>query len=124
MFDLTAEEARLLLNVAMMAVGANRFRSAAKIFAALDRLRPDSPQVAAGQAVALISAMRFAECVDYLDGVALRKFPGDAMLLAFKGMALVRMDRPTEAREPLGAAAAQTGDPAAARLAQGMLEGL
>jgi len=122
MFNLTAEEARLLLNVAMMAVGGNRFKSAAKIFDALSLFRPDSPQVAAGQTLALISALRFSECLAYLDGVALRKFPDDAMLLAFKGMALLRMDRRTEAREPLEAAAQQAGDPAAAQLARGLME--
>ena len=121
MFDLTAEEARLLLNVAMMATGANRFQSAAKIFAALERFRPSSPQVAAGKAIALISAQQFDVCVDYLDGEALRKFSGDPMLLAFKGMALFRMNRTVEAREPLEQAASQKADPAAANLAVGML---
>lgn len=124
MFDLTAEEARLLLNVAMMATGGNRFQSAAKIFAVLERFRPSSPQVAAGKAIALVSAQQFEACVDYLDGEALRKFPGDAMLLAFKGMALFRMNRNVEAREPLERAAAQTADQAAAQLAAGMLADL
>ena len=121
MFDLTAEEARLLLNVALMAAGANRFKSAATIFAALERFRPASPQVAAGKAIALISAQRFGACLDYLDGEALRNCPGDPMLLAFKGMALMRAGRVAEAREPLEAAASQTADPAAARLASGLL---
>ena len=121
MFDLTAEEARLLLNVAMMATGGNRFQSATKIFAALERFRPSSPQVAAGKAIALVSAQQFAACVDYLDDEALRKFPEDPMLLAFKGMALVRLNRMVEAREPLEQAAAQKKDPAAAQLASGML---
>ena len=124
MFDLTAEEARLLLNVAMMATGGNRFQSAAKIFAALERFRPDSPQVAAGKAIALVSAQQFGACVEYLDGEALRKFPDDPMLLAFKGMALMRMKRTVDARDPLERAAAQTADPAAAQLASGMLADL
>ena len=46
------------------------------------------------------------------------------MLLAFKGMALFRMNRNVEAREPLERAAAQTADPAAANLAAGMLADL
>ena len=121
MFDLTAEEARLLLNVALMATGGNRFQSAAKIFAVLEAFRPDAPSVAVGKAVALVSAMRFAECVEYVDTVALRKFPGNAMLKAFKGMALLRMERIPEARETLAEAAAQTDDPAAARLAKGLM---
>ena len=40
MFDLSTEEARLLLNVALMATGQNRFQTAAKILAALERFRP------------------------------------------------------------------------------------
>ena len=122
MFDLTAEEARLLLNVALMATGGNRFQSAAKILAALERFRPEAPSVASAKAVALISALRFAECVDFIDGTALPKFPGNPMLLAFKGMALLRMDRKDDAMDPLRAAAEQTADPAAAQLAKGLME--
>ena len=121
MFDLSAEEARLLLNVALMATGGNRFKSAAKIVAVLERFRPDAPSVAAGQAIALISARQFAACVEWLDGVALARFPGNAMLLAFKGMALMRMERNDDARAPLEAAARQSDDPAAAQLAAGLL---
>ena len=123
MFDLEPEEARLLLNVALMATGANRFRSAARIFAALERYRPDAPSVAVGEAIALIRAHDFARCVEFVDGT-LRRFPGNAMLLAFKGMALLRMGRDEEARVPLGAAAAQTEDGAAAQLAGDMLKDL
>jgi len=121
-FDLRPDEARLLLNVALMATGRNRFRSAAKIFAVLERFRPEAPAVATGQAIALISAQQFEACVAYVDGEALKRFPDDAMLLAFKGMALVRLNRPVEAREPLEKAAAQRADAAAAQLAKGLLE--
>ena len=121
MFDLTAEEARLLLNVAMMATGGNRFQSAARILAALERFRPASPQVATGKAIALISAQRFAECVDYVENEALRKFPNEPMLFAFEGMALFRMGRKTDAREPLEKAVRQSSDAAAAQLAAGIL---
>ena len=51
MFDLTAEEARLLLNIALMAVGGNRFQSAAKILAVLERFRPDAPSVAPASSI-------------------------------------------------------------------------
>ena len=122
MFDLTPEEARLLLNVALMAVGGNRFQSAEKILSVLERFRPDAPSVAVGNAVALISAMKFAECVEYADEVALRKFPESAMLKAFKGMALLRMGRVPEAHEVLSGVAAQSDDPAAAQLAKGLME--
>ena len=123
MFDLSADEARLLLNVALMATGANRFQSAARIFAALERYRPDSPSVAVGKAIALISAMQFAAAVEFIDSTALERFPGNPMLLAFKGMALLRMNRAADAREALDAAAAGA-DPAAAQLAQGLIDSM
>ena len=44
------------------------------------------------------------------------------MLAAFKGLALLRLDRPVEAEAPLRLAAGQTADPAAAQLAKGLLE--
>ena len=121
MFDLTAEEARLLLKIAMMATGRNRFRSAARILAALERFRPDQVSVATAKAVALMSALKFAEAVEFIDAEGLVRFPDSAMLKAFKGMALVRMDRPEDARAPLEEAASQSGDPAAARMAQDLL---
>ena len=123
MFDLTEKEARLLLNVALMATGRNRFRSAAKILAVLERFRPDQVSIANAKAIALISALRFAEAVDYIDAEGLVKFPGSAMLKAFKGMALLRMDRRQEAEAPLVAAASQSEDPAAAKLAGDLLNG-
>ncbi|MBP5320706.1 MAG: hypothetical protein J6334_06935 [Kiritimatiellae bacterium] len=121
MFDLTSEEARLLLNVALMATGQNRFRSAAKILAVLERFRPEAPSVASAYAILFISMLDFKGAVAYIDQVALPRFPDSAMLLAFKGMALIRMNRVAEAREPLERAAAQTEDPSAAQLAKDLL---
>ena len=121
MFDLTAEEARLLLNVALMATGQNRFRSAAKILAALDRFRPAEASVASANAILFISMMDFEGAVNYIDRVALVRFPDSAMLKAFKGMALLRMNRTSEARAPLEEAANQSADPAAAQLAKDLI---
>lgn len=121
MFDLTSEEARLLLNIALMAVGRNRFQSAAKIFATLDRFRPDQPSVAVGKAIALISALQLEPCLEYLDGEALVRFPGNPMLLAFKGMVLMRLNRQQDACDPLNLAA-MGDDPAAAQLAGDLLK--
>ena len=123
MFNLSTDEARLLLNVALMAVGGNRFRSAAKLLAALEGFRPDAVALANAKAIALISALKFTEAVDYIDSVALVKFPDSAMLKAFKGMALLRLDRREDAEAPLREAASQTSDPAAAKLAGDMLKG-
>lgn len=121
MFDLAPEEARLLLNVALMATGRNRFKSAAAILAALERFRPQEPSLAAANAVLFISMRDFQGAVDYIDGTALPRFPGSAMLKAFKGMALLRMERAAEAADPLAEAARQTADPAAAQLARDLL---
>ena len=121
MFDLTPEEARLLLNVAMMATGSNRFASAVKILSALGRFRPGDKSLAAANAVLFISMGDFQGAVDYLDREALPQNPDAAMLKAFKGMALLRMDRVHEAQGPLREAADQTDDPAAAQLAKDML---
>ena len=121
MFDLTGDEARLLLNVAMMATGGNRFASAAKILAALGRFRPGNPSLAAANAVLLISMGDFRGAVDDLDGEALPQNPDAAMLKAFKGMALLRMGRAAEARGPLKEAAEQSADESAAQLAKDML---
>jgi len=121
MFDLTTDEARLLLSIAMMAVGGNRFASAANILAVLERFRPDQASVASAKAIALISAMRFQEAADYIDGEALVRFPGDPMLLAFKGMALFRAGEKEKARVPLAAAAGQRDNEAAHNLATDLL---
>ena len=121
MFDLAPEEARLLLNAALLATGRNRFQSAAKILAALERFRPAEPSVPAATAILFISMRDFQGAVDYLDRDALPRFPGAPMLLAFKGMALLRMGRLAEAHEPLSAAANQAADTAAANLAKDLL---
>ena len=121
MFDLESEEARLLLNVALMATGQNRFQSAGKLLAALERFRPEEASVAVANAILFISMFDFKGAVDYLDDVAIPHFPDAAMLKAFKGMALLRMERTAEARVPLEEAANQTADPAAAQLAKDLL---
>ena len=121
MFDIAGEEARLLLSVALMATGQNRFQSAAKILAALERFRPEEASVASANAILFISMLDFQGAVDYLDREAIPRFPDSAMLKAFKGMALLRMERPAEARIPLEEAASQSADPAAARLARDLM---
>ena len=120
MFDLLPQEARLLLNVALMAIGQNRFQSAEKILGVLEKFRPAEPSVASANAILRISRLDFQGAVDYIDE-ALPRFPDSAMLLAFKGMALLRMNREAEARGPLSMAAGQSADPAAARLAADLI---
>ena len=121
MFDIAPEEARLLLNVAMMATGGNRFVSAAKILAALGRFRPGDPSLAAANAMLFMSMGDFQGAVDYIDREALPQSPDAAMLKAFKGMALLRMGRVEEARAPLEEAAGQSADPSAAKMAKELL---
>ena len=118
MVDLEKEEARLLLNVALMATGQNRFQSAAKILAALERFRPGEPSP---KAILFISMTDFKGAVEYIDTVALPRFPRSSMLKAFKGMALLRLGRNDEAAPPLSEAASDPDDPAAAQLARDLL---
>ena len=112
-----------MLNIALMAIGSNRFRSAAKILAALERFRPDHPSVAVAKTVALMSAGDFESAVGYVDGEALRKFPDSAMLKAFKGLALVRLGRRPEAWETLLEATKSEDDPVAAKMAKDLMKG-
>ena len=121
MVSLEPDEARLLLNIAMMAIGSNRFQSADAILSALERFRPNEVSLASARAVMMMSAQDFQGAVDFIDRIGLVKFPDSAMLLAFKGMAYLRMERPDDARGPLTAAACQTADPAAAKLAKDLL---
>ena len=124
MFDLSADEARLLLNIALMAVGRNRFNSAARILAALERFRPSSPELAVSKAIALLSALKYAECLDFLEGNALRRFPDNPMLLAFKGMALIRLGRISDSHEVLEKVCERKeADPSAAQLAEDLMKG-
>ena len=122
MLDITAEEARLLLNVALMATGQNRFQSAAKILAVLGRFRPKEASVAVANAILFISMTDFAGAVEFIDREALPRFPQSAMLKAFRGMALLRMDRRSEAMASLAEAAADESDPAAAQLAKDLMK--
>lgn len=122
MLDITAEEARLLLNVALMATGQNRFQSAAKILAVLGRFRPKEASVAVANAILFISMMDFTGAVEFIDREALPRFPQSAMLKAFRGMALLRMDRRSEAMVSLSEAAADESDPAAAQLAKDLMK--
>lgn len=121
MFDLETKEARELLNIALMAIGQNRFQSAAKILAALERFRPGEASIPVAQAILLISKLDFRGAIDFIDRDALPRFPDSAMLKAFKGMALIRLNRNAEARGPLEEAANQSVDVAAAQLAKDLL---
>ena len=120
-FDLRPDEARLLLNVALMATGKNFFKSATKILAALEKFRPEEESVGTAKVVLMISLGEFELAVGYIDREALVKWPNSAMLRAFRGMALIRMGRKEEARDCL-VEAAQSEDEAAANLARGLLE--
>ena len=73
-------------------------------------------------AILFISMKDFQGAVDYIDNDALPRFPSSAMLKAFKGMALLRMNRAADARIPLEEAASDTVDPAAAQLAKDLME--
>ena len=121
MVTLETNEARLLLNIAMMATGHNKFQSAEAILSALEKFRPMEASLASARTLLLLSLRNFKGAVEYIDKVGLVKFPDDPMLLAFKGMAYLRMGLAQEAQEPLRLAASQTANSAAAQLAKDLL---
>ena len=121
MFDLTTEEARLLLQIALMATGANRFQSSERILSALERFRPGHESVQVARAVMLLSARDYTGAVRYIDEVALPAHPESGMLNAFKGLGLVKLARKEEALSALTLAAGST-DEVAARMARDMMK--
>lgn len=121
MFDIVPDEARLLLDIALMAVGAGRFKSAESILSALEDFRPDSEQIDTARMILAISKGDFNEAIDFADNVALPRHHESAMIKVFKAMALVRLGRIDEARLPIKEVSEQTLDPAASQLAKDML---
>lgn len=121
MFDLEPNEARLLLDIALMAVGQNRFETATKLLAALKAFRPHAESLAVAETVLLLSrgapdeAIAFVEREQQPD-----RFPDSAMLQVFKGLALVKTGRLQEAYAALSEAAAGS-DPVAAQMASDLL---
>ncbi len=121
MFDLEPQEARLLLDIALMAVGQNRFETATKILAALKAYRPKAESLAVAETVLLLSRGALDEALAFIAREQRPdRFPGSAMLQAFKGLALLKMDRPQDARVAL-AGAADGDDPVAAQMAKDLL---
>ena len=104
-----------------MATGRNHFGSAARILAALEGYRPGHESLAVAKVVLMISMREYEMALGYLDGEALRAHPGSAMLRAFRGMALLGMDRRGDALSDLREAA-RSADAPAANLAKCLME--
>lgn len=121
MFDIAPDEARLLLVVALMATGRNRFKSAETILSALEEYRPESEQLSVARMILAISKGDMEGALEFADRTALPKHPDSAMVKAFKAMALLRLDRRIEAADLVKEVASQTDDPAAAQLAKDMM---
>ena len=120
MFDLSTEEARLLLQIALMATGRNRFQSSAKVLAALEEFRPQNHSITVAKMVLMMSAQDFTGAIRFADDEALRLFPDSGMIKSFKGLALIRLARRDEAMQVL-AEAAQSTDHVAAQMARDMM---
>ena len=121
MFDITSDEARLLLDIALMATGRNRFKSAEAILSALDEFRPRSEQLAVARMILAISKADLQGAVDFADRIGLIEHPDSPMIKAFKAMALLRLERTAEAMDVLEEVSAQADDPTAAQLAKDMM---
>ena len=121
MFDLATDEARLLLEIALMATGANRFQSADTILRALERFRPGHESLQVARAVLLLSALDYTGAVRYIVETALPAHPKSGMLKAFLGLALIKLARKDEAM-PILSEAAESSDEVAARMARDMMK--
>ena len=113
MFDLSTEEAQLLLETGLMAIGQNRFKSAMKILVALEQYRYGHESLDVAKVILCLA-------LEFLDSEALPRHPDSRMLKAFRCMALIQLKRGEEARPVLWEL--QNGDDNAADLAKGMLE--
>ncbi len=122
MFDLSTEEAQLLLETGLMAIGQNRFKSAMKILMALEQYRPGHESLDVAKVILCLSQFQGKIALEFLDNEALPRHPDSRMLKAFRCMALIQLQRNEEARPVLWEL--QNGDDNAADLAKGMLENL
>lgn len=121
MFDINSSEARLLLEIALMATNLGRFSSAAKILAALEAFRPAHASLAVAKVMLMMSMGDTIEAVEYIDREALPANPGSAMLMAFKGMALLKCGRDADALCSLEEASKSEADEAAAKMAKDLI---
>lgn len=122
MFDLESHEARLLLDIALMAVGQNRFETATKMLTVLKAFRPKSESLAVAETVLLLSRGALDDALTLIEREQRAdRFPTSAMLMAFKGLALLKADRLSEARIVL-TSVAQMEDPVAAQMAKDLLK--
>ena len=122
MFDLSTEEAQLLLETGLMAIGQNRFTSAMKILMALEQYRSGHESLDVAKVILCLSQFQGKIALEFLDNEALPRHPDSRMLKAFRCMALIQLKRGEEARPVLWEL--QNGDDNAADLAKGMLENL
>ncbi|GEM_PF-1802172 len=122
-FDLTKEESQLLLQIGLLAAGQNRFLSATQILIALEAFREGEESLDCAKVFLCLSQQAFQVGLEYIDGTALPRHPQSGMLQAFRGLALLRMQRNAEAEQSLLLAKASQ-DTAAANLADGLLKEL
>ena len=119
-FDLTPDEARLLLQLAFAAIGRKRFVSAGRLLDVLEHFRPGDGALLSARAVALLSRRAFRACCEFLEHQATLA-PLPPMAAVFYGIALHQCGEVFAARRQWLPVAAQTEDSAAARFAMTLL---
>ena len=118
--ELQADEARLLLNAAMLAAGWNRFGIAEGILSALERFRPGAEALDVARVVILLNRRQFADAVLFIDSQGLKRHPASGMLTALRGLALIHQGKRKAAIGCLKSAS-ESGDSAAADIAKGLM---
>ena len=79
MFDLSTEEAQLLLETGLMAIGQNRFKSAMKILVALEQYRPGHESLDVAKVILCLSQFQGKIALEFLDNEALPRHPDSRM---------------------------------------------
>ena len=75
MFDLSTEEAQLLLETGLMAIGQNRFKSAMKILVALEQYRYGHESLDVAKVILCLSQFQGKIALEFLDNEALPRSP-------------------------------------------------
>ena len=101
MVDLRSDEARVLLDVAVLAIGHGFCSGAAEIISALESVRPGNEQLAVARMVLMLNTHEYEMAVEFADSEGKRRREDSGLIKVFKGLALLRLGRSDDARRCL-----------------------
>ncbi len=119
--ELASDEARLLIELALIAIGEGRLAEAKVITDAVDAFRPGDVSVFVARALSELRGNNPHEAVRVLREEGLQRHPESHMLRAFLGMSLQATGYQSQAEEILVQTSEQREDEKAAALARALL---